>query len=663
MAIFKFFNSKNPFSVTKGHHYAMRMLRYAPSTNNNYEEPLAVDLINIEDQYKDCWGDIMDNTRAYWNDINNYHSNDQVCYRHYVLSPNPVDNITLEEFRDYVKEYCERVYEGRFEIAVVYHNDNKNHIMHAHLYINTPVINKEGLVQGTNYLSTFFKNENYPGRFQWHMALREHMAEERGWHNFLEKQDEDLENQRFDELGIEDKSFQYWSRVDDEKERETVLCEDKEYFLRNYYYNPDKEYKTPSDKLGISPSGTRYSSNDNYYSSKEKRIIMKYGTSYNELIREKIEIAKRFAKNESEYIENIKDLGLLVKENKHGEYVYSFKNECEKTLKSSTYSIQGKRLGKLFTKNNVLAYISKKNNLSSIDNTEQAGNCLSFDDLLSNMATVVEKKTNEFVFERYKIDTNRFNFRYSKREIDVINKYGWSKNEDIRQRVSCAIDESYDELSFIYQCNKYDIDVEITSNNDYKFHHPDKDVALAVTGERLGGKFKKCNILEKFGNKDEYVNTLATTKATQQAITTVNNRQAFFSKMKNLGVIKDEKNDVFVHHASDADSKITPKDVINMLKIKDKFNIHKYEDLINLMRDSSSKDKAELQFAQDVLLKLGNVNVVKPSIINTQKLDFSKISFCTPNTTRDLKKVKPKSKTKRQQTPPAKTKIPNTKIR
>ena len=117
------------------------------------------DYINIDSPQ---WAEQMDTTRE-------LHGNDAtrgqfraVCYRHFVLSPDPKDDITLDGLREltlaWAHEFfgtCEKnryafdderydPYDdrysagklGSYEVAIVYHNDNESGIPHAHVVVN-----------------------------------------------------------------------------------------------------------------------------------------------------------------------------------------------------------------------------------------------------------------------------------------------------------------------------------------------------------------------------------------------------------------------------------------------------------------------------------------------------------------------------------------------
>jgi hypothetical protein len=57
-------------------------------------------------------------------------------YYHFVISPDPRDHCGVGEVRDVAAEWAERVYPG-FQWVVVVHDDNENHIPHAHVVVNS----------------------------------------------------------------------------------------------------------------------------------------------------------------------------------------------------------------------------------------------------------------------------------------------------------------------------------------------------------------------------------------------------------------------------------------------------------------------------------------------------------------------------------------------
>ena len=58
-----------------------------------------------------------------------------ITFRHYVISPDPSDNIGLEGLRELTHAWVKKHFSD-YQVAVVYHNDNRQGIPHAHIVVN-----------------------------------------------------------------------------------------------------------------------------------------------------------------------------------------------------------------------------------------------------------------------------------------------------------------------------------------------------------------------------------------------------------------------------------------------------------------------------------------------------------------------------------------------
>lgn len=56
-------------------------------------------------------------------------------YKHYVVSPDPRDGITLDGLRRLATRWAREGFPD-FQVAIVYHDDNENHVPHAHVIVN-----------------------------------------------------------------------------------------------------------------------------------------------------------------------------------------------------------------------------------------------------------------------------------------------------------------------------------------------------------------------------------------------------------------------------------------------------------------------------------------------------------------------------------------------
>ncbi|MBR3258699.1 MAG: relaxase/mobilization nuclease domain-containing protein [Eggerthellaceae bacterium] len=58
-----------------------------------------------------------------------------VTYRHFIISPSPEDNVSLETLRDLALSWVKENF-ADYQVAITYHDDNRNRIPHAHIIVN-----------------------------------------------------------------------------------------------------------------------------------------------------------------------------------------------------------------------------------------------------------------------------------------------------------------------------------------------------------------------------------------------------------------------------------------------------------------------------------------------------------------------------------------------
>jgi len=162
---------------------------------------LAEDLVNLceRDASGADWAQQMDATRRLCGTDAGRGGRRARTYNHYVLSPDPADGVSLEELRAFVTEFLDRAFEGRFQVAVVYHDDSASRlaagqegILHAHL-----VVNNANIVDGGR-LAPWLT----PSRVRRIDALCQSMADERGWGSFSAKAAKDAEAARAGRRGF-----------------------------------------------------------------------------------------------------------------------------------------------------------------------------------------------------------------------------------------------------------------------------------------------------------------------------------------------------------------------------------------------------------------------------------------------------------------------------
>ena len=81
------------------------------------------------------WARDMDATRAAAGNDAPWRGKRARTYKHYVLSPDPGDRIELDDLRRLTMAWVRENFDD-YEVAVVYHDDNKGRIPHAHVVVN-----------------------------------------------------------------------------------------------------------------------------------------------------------------------------------------------------------------------------------------------------------------------------------------------------------------------------------------------------------------------------------------------------------------------------------------------------------------------------------------------------------------------------------------------
>ena len=88
------------------------------------------------------WSYFFDETRAEYGNDRQWGGKDPVTYQHFIVSPDPRDEVDLDTLRAFVTEWANDLFGGEegslgtFEVAIVYHDDNNRGIPHAHVVVN-----------------------------------------------------------------------------------------------------------------------------------------------------------------------------------------------------------------------------------------------------------------------------------------------------------------------------------------------------------------------------------------------------------------------------------------------------------------------------------------------------------------------------------------------
>jgi len=104
-----------------------------------------------------AWAYFMDKTRSLANNDIDV-AGKTITYKHYVISPDPRDNVDLETLRELTMSWVHEFFGdenregklGMYEVAVVYHDDNTYNIPHAHIIVNNTDLNTGYRLQISN---------------------------------------------------------------------------------------------------------------------------------------------------------------------------------------------------------------------------------------------------------------------------------------------------------------------------------------------------------------------------------------------------------------------------------------------------------------------------------------------------------------------------------
>ena len=81
------------------------------------------------------WSSVMDSTREKLGNDRPFKGRKARTYKHYVISPDPRDAVSLSQLRSVTMSWVEENF-GDYEVAIVYHDDNERHVPHAHVVVN-----------------------------------------------------------------------------------------------------------------------------------------------------------------------------------------------------------------------------------------------------------------------------------------------------------------------------------------------------------------------------------------------------------------------------------------------------------------------------------------------------------------------------------------------
>lgn len=119
---------------------------YLERGENGRDRAIAHDFANLtsKDERRN-WSGAMDFTRELFGNDTGWRGKEGILFRHFVISPDPKDGVDLETLRALTMQWVNEWFGGIpnkdgklgcYEVAVVYHDDNTNHVPHAHVVVN-----------------------------------------------------------------------------------------------------------------------------------------------------------------------------------------------------------------------------------------------------------------------------------------------------------------------------------------------------------------------------------------------------------------------------------------------------------------------------------------------------------------------------------------------
>lgn len=219
-----------------------------------------------------CWADEMDQLRAATGNDRSWGGRPARTFKHYVVSPDPKDHIGLDALREIT---CSWVTENfsEYQVAIIYHDDNAEHIPHAHV-----VVNNTNLVTGRRLQD--------PAPRELKQSIQD-LAKQRGLH-FLDNSPCDVDG--FSKLA--------------QKDQEPRI-----------------------------PNRTRQ---EVYMSRAERRVLESGEYSWVNDIRDRVAMAKNLARNEGEFRQILDMLDVDISDNspkaRREDWIYSLRDQSTKRV-------------------------------------------------------------------------------------------------------------------------------------------------------------------------------------------------------------------------------------------------------------------------------------------------------------------------------------------
>lgn len=278
------------------------------------ERALAKDFLNMVefDTMGLSWDQQMDQTRsACGNADPMYRGRRTVTYMHYVISPDARDEVSLDAMRDLATAWARRFFSD-YQVAIVYHDDNDSHVMHAHV-----IVNNTNLSDGHRLTSDLTN-----GRVKLMNNALQTMALERGMSAFSE----DHQSMGEEEMGARGRN------VSREGEPDPNWRDHSRTRQAGFGSAPHM----PRPQGRPSGSGRR---NDKVQAGMRDRGAV----SWKAEIADCVDVARRLARNERDFLQVLSVMGVRVTLSRQGDWLYHHPS-------ADSRQVRGSRLGVTYTR-------------------------------------------------------------------------------------------------------------------------------------------------------------------------------------------------------------------------------------------------------------------------------------------------------------------------
>lgn len=110
---------------------------------------IAWDYVNLSERESKHWDEVMDATRKEYGHDKDWHGRASRQYTHFIISPDPRDAVDIDTLRELTTRWVAEFFGGPtdddwnhvgilgdYQVAIAYHDDNTNHVPHAHVIVN-----------------------------------------------------------------------------------------------------------------------------------------------------------------------------------------------------------------------------------------------------------------------------------------------------------------------------------------------------------------------------------------------------------------------------------------------------------------------------------------------------------------------------------------------